>query len=71
MVKNALVYHEDVRLRDPIDYIGPKIEWATIAERLKKAFHDPQLTFGLPEITRKLIEKRPPNQKGENKRHKK
>ena len=67
MVKNALVYHDDVKLLDPIDFVGPKIKWPTITERLIKAFHDPQLTFGLPETTQKLIEKQRQDQKGENK----
>lgn len=67
MVKNALVYHDDVRLQDPIDFVGPEIKWPTIAERLKKAFHDPQLIFSLPKTTRKLMEKKQPNPKGERK----
>lgn len=67
MVKNALVYHDDIRLREPIEYVGPEIKWSPISERLKKAYQNPQLTFGLPEMTQKLIQKQRPGQKGENK----
>lgn len=57
MVKNALIHHEDIEFTVPIHYIGPEIKWARIVERLKSAFHNPHITFGLPEMTRKLMEK--------------
>lgn len=58
MLKHALVHHEDIDLTVPIDYIGEEIKWPDIADRLKKAYHNPQLIFPkLPPLTRDLIEK--------------
>lgn len=66
MVKNALVYFEDVQLLEPIDFIGPDIKWSDITERLKNAFHNPDLTFGLPETTQKLMKKIQSDEKRKN-----
>lgn len=67
IVKNALLHHEDIEFSVPINYIGPEIKWAQITERLKKAFHNPHITFGLPEMTKKLVEKQQSIGKGKNK----
>ena len=58
MVKHALLHHEDIDFTVDIDYIGEETKWADIADRLKKAFHNPQLVFTkLPPLTRELIQK--------------
>ena len=48
--------------------MGSAIEWPVVAERLKTAFQDPYKTFGLPEMTKKLMENQKSNKKGNNKR---
>ena len=59
MVRNALLYHYDIDFSVPIDYVGKKIKWPDIADRIKKAFHKPQLVFSkLPAKTRDLLEKK-------------
>ncbi|MEO8405756.1 MAG: nucleotidyl transferase AbiEii/AbiGii toxin family protein [Chitinophagaceae bacterium] len=59
MVKNSLLHHEDIDLSVPIDYIDKEIKWPDIADRLKKAFHDPKLVFSpRPAKTRDLLEKK-------------
>lgn len=65
--KNSLIYFEDIDFTVPIDYIGQEIKWATIAERLKKAFHNPYINFGIPEVTKKLMQQIKSNTKGKNK----
>lgn len=58
MVKNALLYHDDIDLTVPIDYIGIDIKWPSIKERLQNAFHNPKITFGkLPDKTVELMKK--------------
>jgi hypothetical protein len=58
MVKHALIHHEDIDFTVPIDFIGEEIKWADIADRLKKAYHNPQSIFTkLPPLTRNLMEK--------------
>lgn len=58
IVKNALLYHQDIQFLEPIDYIGPEIKWPIIADRLKKACDNPRLTFeGPTEVARKLLKK--------------
>ena len=47
MMKNSLIYFEDVDFSVPIDFLGPTIKWPLIADRLKKAFHNPTLKFGV------------------------
>lgn len=54
MVKNSLLYHDDI-IFAPIGFIGTEIKWPDIADRLKNAFHNPHITFGLPETTQKLL----------------
>jgi hypothetical protein len=56
-VKQSLLYHKDIDFTVPIDYTGDSIKWSEIASRLKKSFHNPHITFGLPEITKKLMQK--------------
>jgi len=46
MMKNSLIYFEDIDFTVPIDFLGPAIKWPLIAARLKKAFHNPTLKFG-------------------------
>lgn len=65
IVKHAVIYHENIDFTVPIDYVGPEIKWTTIAERLKDAFYHPQKTFGLPETTKRLIQKNNDNRKRE------
>lgn len=68
MVKNAVVHHEDIDFDVPIHYVADKeVEWSKIAERLKDAFDKPHLTFGVPEITKKLLKKQREIGKGNNK----
>lgn len=58
IVKNALLYHQEIQFLEPIDYSGPEIKWPVIADRLKKACADPHLTFeGPTELARKLLKK--------------
>ena len=58
MVKNALLHHQDIDFTVLIDYVGKEVKWPEIADRLKKAFHSPQIAFSkLPAKTRDLMEK--------------
>src|SRR6185437_14978291 len=66
MVKHSLIHFEDI-LFSPIEFIGPEVKWPIIAERLQKAFHNPFISFGLPESTKKLIQSRPSETKGRRK----
>jgi hypothetical protein len=66
MVKHSLIHFEDI-LFSPIEFIGPEVAWPMIAERLQKAFHNPYISFGLPESTKKLIQSRPSETKGRRK----
>jgi len=50
MVQMSLIHHEDIDFLDRINYIGTKIKWNVIAERLKKAFYNPHITFGTKSI---------------------
>lgn len=70
MVKQALAYHKDIDFSVPIRYIGSEVKWPEIAERLEKAFQNPHITFGLSEMTRKLMEKQQSKERGKNKGHK-
>lgn len=68
LVKNALLYHDDIDFSMPVDYVGKKIKWPDIADRIKKAFHNPQLVFSkLPPKTRDLLEKNPRKRHGRGK----
>lgn len=65
MVKQSLIHFEDIDFTVPIDYIGEKIEWRAISDRLKNAFQDPKLVFNkLPPLTQKLMEKTRPKKLG-------
>lgn len=69
MVKHALIHHEDIDFTVPIDYTGEEIKWPDIADRLKKAFQNPQLIFTkLPPVTRDLMEKIRQKKPGKGKR---
>lgn len=71
MVKHAILHHEDIDFTVHIDYIGEETKWADIADRLKKAFHNPQLVFTkLPPLTRELMKKihRKGNERGKDRR---
>ena len=63
MVKHSLIHFNDI-IFSPIEFIGPEIKWPVIAERLQKAYHNPYLSFGLPEITKKLLQSKPSATKG-------
>jgi len=67
MVKHSLIHFNDI-IPSPIEFIGPDIAWTIIAERLQKAFHNPYISFGLPESTKKLIQNKPSETKGKRKR---
>lgn len=69
MVKQSLIHHGDI-ISLPVEFVGAEIKWPAIAERLNKAFLNPNITFGLPETTRKLAGKIPRNDKGKNRGHK-
>jgi len=45
MLKNALIYYEDIDFTVPINFIGPSIKWPLIVNRLKKAFQNPIIKF--------------------------
>jgi hypothetical protein len=63
MVKHSLIHFEDI-LFSPIEFLGPEVAWPIIADRLQKAFHNPYISFGLPETTKKLIQNRPSETRG-------
>lgn len=63
MVKQSLLHHDDITFL-PVEFIGPEVKWPAISDRLKNAFHNIHITFGLPETTRKLME----NSKTHNKK---
>lgn len=56
IVKQSLIHHDDINFDLPVEFIGAEIEWPIISDRLKKAFHSPHMTFGLPETTGKMVE---------------
>lgn len=66
MVKLSLIHFEDVVLA-PIDFIGREVKWPTITERLRQAFHNPHISFGLSKNV-KPLENKVPNHKGKGKR---
>jgi hypothetical protein len=45
MVKHALLHHEDIDFTVRIDYIGEETKWVDIADRLQKAFRQPETIF--------------------------
>ncbi len=55
MVKHSLIHFNDI-IFSPIEFIGREVKWPAIAERLQKAFHNPYISFGLPESTKKLFQ---------------
>jgi hypothetical protein len=46
LVKNSLLFHDDI-IFAPIEFLGAEINWPEIAARLKNAYHNPRITFGL------------------------
>jgi hypothetical protein len=70
MVRQSLLHHEDIDFAVEIDYTGESIKWSEIDRRLNRSFHNPHMTFGLPEITKKLMQKIESGKKGNNKRPK-
>lgn len=58
MAKQALIHYDDINFSVPIHYTGKGIMWTVVAERLKKAYQNPHITFAIPEITRKLLAKK-------------
>ena len=66
MVKHSLIHFNDI-IPSPIEFIGREIPWSMIAERLQEAFHNPYISFGLPESTKKLLQNRPSGAKGKRK----
>jgi hypothetical protein len=63
MVNKSVIHYEDIDFGDRIRYIGTKVKWTAIAERLNKAFHNPHATFDQPEITKKLMQKKNDNKR--------
>jgi hypothetical protein len=59
MVKRSLIHFEDI-IFSPIEFNGPEIKWPIIAELLKAAFYNPEISFGLKGNTRKLLQNNPP-----------
>lgn len=53
MARNALLYHNDIEHSEKVDFIGKEIAWPVVAERLKQAAANPQLTFGSELLRRK------------------
>ena len=66
IVKHSLIHFNDI-IFSPIEFLGPEIKWPIIAERLQKAFHNPYISFGLPESIKKLLQNRPSETKGRRK----
>ncbi len=66
MVKHSLIHFNDI-IFSPIEFMGPEIKWPIITERLQKAFHNPFISFGLPESTKKLLQNRSSETKGRRK----
>lgn len=66
MVKHSLIHFEDVILA-PIDFIGPEVKWSTITDRLRQAFYNPHICFGLSKNV-KPMENKIPSHKGKGKR---
>lgn len=61
MAHTALLYHKDVKHQHEIDFIGGKIPWEEIADRLRKAVANDQEIFQRKEVktqkTKKVQEK--------------
>ena len=58
MVKHALLHHEDIDFTVHIDYVGEETKWADIADRLQKAFRQPEIIFKkIPDSTVELMKK--------------
>lgn len=68
MAKQALIHHHDIDFSVPIQYAGNEIKWTVIADRLRKAFQNPHMSFAIPEITRKLLAKNKTQGKGKRNR---
>ena len=66
MVKHSLIHFEDVVLA-PIDFTGPEVKWSTIADRLRQAFYNPHISFGLLKNV-KPLENKISSHKGKGKR---
>jgi hypothetical protein len=45
ILKQSLLYHSDIDLSSQIDYIGKRVEWPSVVERLREAFHHPDRIF--------------------------
>lgn len=45
MAHASLLYHKDVKRKQEIDFIGPKIPWQEIASRLREAVADEHKIF--------------------------
>ena len=69
MVGKSLLYHEDIRMKEPVYYMGPEIKWPQIAGRLSSALHTPSLIFdNHSDLTLKLIKKTARQKKSKRKR---
>ena len=55
MAKTALLYHSDIDHTEKVDFIGINIKWPEVADRLKQAAANPQLTFA-PGTALKLLQ---------------
>ena len=75
MVRNGLLYHQDINLKEKIDFIGRDIPWEEIANRLAEAAANDQKIFQESQLKpkqHKRIKEQPKlnQQKGKSNRHK-
>ncbi len=45
ILKQSLLYHADIKFDESVTPIGKAVEWPTIADRLREAFHNPGKLF--------------------------
>lgn len=47
IAKNALLYHEEIKFKNKVDFVKRDLKWPEIAERLKQAVLQPKKSFEL------------------------
>ncbi len=57
MARNGLLYHQDINLKEKIDFIGRDILWDEIAARLREAVANDQKIFQDQQLKQKLPKK--------------
>ena len=68
MARNALLYHNDIEHSEKVDFIGKEVAWPVVAERLKQAAANPQLTFASEQLLkRKQLQQQRNIRPGKNK----